>query len=101
MTSVDHGGPFIFNAAADVIQPNGGTLYFNISNPNPARFNDCTVTATAHGLAGLVSGPQFLEVVQTATRGGPSNARSLDIVVRNNGPRYCPHTTVWVGMIRP
>jgi hypothetical protein len=99
MTSVTHAGPFVFNAAEDRIPPNGGTLYFGlVSN----EFVDCSVTVTAHGLAGLVSGPQFIEVVQTATRAGPGpSERWLDIVVRNNGPRYCPYIKVWVGMVRP
>jgi hypothetical protein len=101
MTTVNHDGPFIFNGAGDRIPPNGGVKYFALQNPNPAWF-ECAVTVTALGLLGLVCGPQYLEVVQTATRAGPGpNDRLLDIVVRNNGPRECPYFKVYVGLIRP
>lgn len=99
MTFVSHDGPFIFNAAANRIPP-GGTLGIWIGGAG--NLKDCTVTATAHGLSGLVSGHQSLEVISTVTRAGPApNDRFVDIVIVNRGPRDCPHTTVYLGAIRP
>jgi hypothetical protein len=98
MTFVTHDGPFVFNTGPTDIAPNGGTLYFGLVNN---AYVDCSVTVTAHSIP-FVTGPQFLEVVQTATRAGPGpSERWLDIVVRNNGPRRCPYIKVWVGMVRP
>jgi hypothetical protein len=97
MANVTVWGPYVYNTASENIPPKG-TLYFWIG-PHPA-INDSTVTVTAHGL-GFVSGPQFLEVVQTATRASPGGDRHLDIVVRNNTPRHCPYTRVYVSLIKP
>jgi len=100
MATVHLDGPFVFNTTP--IAPNGGTLYFWIDGSAPPPYNDCTLTVTAHGLSGLVSGPQFIEVVQTATRAGPGfSERFLDIVVRNNGPRQCPYIKAFVSNTTP
>lgn len=99
MTSVTHDGPFIFNAAANRIPP-GGTLGIWIGGTG--NLKDCALTVTAHGLAGLVSGYQSLEVENTMARAGPGPSdRFVDIVVRNRGPRDCPYTVVYLGAIRP
>jgi len=103
MTTVHLDGPFVFNTTP--IAPNGGTFYFWIDGSDgapPPPYKDCTLTVTAHGLSGLVSGPQFIEVVQTATRAGPGfSDHFLDIVVRNNGPRPCPYIKVFVSIVTP
>jgi hypothetical protein len=102
MTFVTHDGPFVFNTAADRIPPNGGTRAFWIDGTPSPPYDDCTITVTAHGLAGLVSGPQFIEVLKTEMQAGPGpSQRILNFVVRNNGPRECPYIKVYVGVIRP
>jgi len=89
---------YTFNASPFAPIPAKGTKYIQIG-PSPA-INDCAVTVTAHGLAGLVSGPQFLELVQTATRAGPApNERWLDLVVRNNTERQCPFFRLIVSLV--
>jgi hypothetical protein len=61
MTFVTHDGPYIFNGPQDRIPP-GGTLSGWVDGSAPPPYDDCTITVTAQGLTGLVSGPQFLEI---------------------------------------
>jgi hypothetical protein len=101
MTFVTHDGPYIFNGPQDRIPP-GGTLSGWVDGSAPPPYDDCTITVTAQGLTGLVSGPQFLEVIKTEMQTGPGpNQRTLNYVVRNNGPRECPYIKVYIGVIRP
>jgi hypothetical protein len=101
MTFVTHDGPYVFNGPQDRIPP-GGTLSFSIDGGWPPPYDDCTITVTAQGLTGLVSGPQFIEVIKTEMQTGPGpNERWLNVVVRNNGPRECPYIKAYVGVIRP
>jgi hypothetical protein len=101
MTFVTHDGPYIFNKSEERIPP-GGTLSFWVDGSAPPPYDDCAITVTAHGLTGLVSGPQFLEVIKTEIQTGPGpSERVLRCVVRNNGPRACPYTKVYIGVIRP
>ena len=90
---------YVWNAAADAIPPKG--THYHAYGPDP-RINNKAVTVTAFGLDGVVSGPQFLEVVQTATRAGPApNEFWLDIVTRNNTDRRCPMFRESVSLIAP
>ncbi|CAM5562190.1 hypothetical protein [Streptomyces avidinii] len=67
-----------------------------------ARLGSGTVTATAHGLSGLVSGSQILNVEILKTRAGQNDQlRFLDITVRNIAPNSCPFVKLFVHIVTP
>jgi hypothetical protein len=89
--------PVVFN---QVSIPPRETLYFWLG-PFPGMGN-ATFTVTPHGLLGLVTGPQYLEIVQLATRTGANdNDRFLDCVIRNNSPTRCPWFAAQVSTVQP
>jgi hypothetical protein len=88
-------GPYIRNNID--LDPHGGIHYFGVG---PFDFGNATFTVSAHGLTGLVSGPQYLEVVQNATRAAAPGQHFLDIVVRNNSPTRCRYFEAWISFVR-
>lgn len=60
----------------------------------------CAVTVTAYALPGLGVGPQYMELIQTATRAGDTLSDIwLDLVVRNNSPNTVSYYMLVVSLI--
>lgn len=99
MASVTLYNAIIFNT--NQIPP-GGAAGYQVG-PD-ARLGSGTVTVTAHGLSGFVSGSMILGVELLKTRapgaGGGANPY-LDITVRNHGGNSCPYVRLMVSTVNP
>ncbi|MFE2413839.1 hypothetical protein ACFXDE_36460 [Kitasatospora sp. NPDC059408] len=100
MASVTLFNAFIFNTVQ--IPPGGAQGYWAAPHP---LFDSGTVTATAHGLSGAVSGDMILGVELLKTRtpgaGGGGPNPYLDITVRNHGVNYCPYVRLMISTVNP
>ena len=89
---------WIFNRAQDTIPPGG--VWSGVLGPDP-RLDNASLSVAAYGFAGLVNGPQFLEVAPLTTQSGPNNERRVLVTIRNTGPRRCRHITLLLTVITP
>ncbi|MFJ9576282.1 hypothetical protein ACIRQF_07860 [Streptomyces sp. NPDC101191] len=99
MASVSMVNAFIFNT--DPI-PGGGAQGYWVG-PHP-KLGSGTVTVTAHGLTGAVSGDMILGVELLKTRApgaGGGQDPFIDITVRNNNTNRCPFVRLMVSTVNP
>ncbi|MEV4683276.1 hypothetical protein [Streptomyces kurssanovii] len=99
MASVTLFNAVIFNT--ERIPPGGAAGYW--VGPH-AKLGSGTVTVTAHGLTGAVSGAMILgvELLKTRAEGAGGNPNPyLDITVRNHGTNYCPYVRLMVSTVNP